>query len=53
MHPIRSTWTKAIFNNNINNRKLTFMWKLYNTLLNDILVKEGIKKENYGLLRVQ
>ena len=34
-----------IFNNNINNRKPTFTWKLNNTLLNDTLVKEGIKKE--------
>jgi hypothetical protein len=32
------------FNSNINNRKPTFMWKLNNTLLNDTLVKEGIKK---------
>jgi hypothetical protein len=36
---------RLIFNNNINNRKPTFMWKLNNTLLNDALVKEGIKKE--------
>jgi hypothetical protein len=36
---------KLIFNNNINNRKPTFTWKLNNTLLNDTLVKEGIKKE--------
>jgi hypothetical protein len=36
---------KLIFNNNINNRKPTFMWKLNNTLLNDTLVKEEIKKE--------
>jgi hypothetical protein len=35
----------VIFNNNINNRKPTFMWKMNNTLLNDIMVKEGIKKE--------
>ena len=34
-----------IFNNNINNRKPTYTWKLSNTLLNDILVKEEIKKE--------
>jgi hypothetical protein len=34
-----------IFNNNINNRKPTFTWKLNNTLLNDNLVKEEIKKE--------
>jgi hypothetical protein len=33
------------FNNNINNRKPTFTWKLNNTLLNDALVKEEIKKE--------
>jgi exonuclease III len=31
------------FNNNINNRKPTYMWKLNNTLLNDNLVKEKIK----------
>jgi exonuclease III len=33
------------FNNNINNRKPTFTWKLNNTLLNDTFVKEEIKKE--------
>jgi hypothetical protein len=43
MHPIRSPW--LIFNNNINNEKPTFTWKLNNTLLNDTLVKEGIKKD--------
>jgi hypothetical protein len=36
---------RLIFNNNINNRKPTFMWKLNNNLLNDTLVKEEIKKE--------
>ena len=36
---------RMIFNNKINNRKPTFMWKLNNTLLNDTSVKEGIKKE--------
>ena len=50
MHPIRLPWTKLIFNNNINNRKPTFTWKLNNTLLNDTLVKEGIKKEIKDLL---
>ena len=35
---------RLIFNNNINNGKPTFTWKLNNTLLNDTLVKEGIKK---------
>jgi hypothetical protein len=36
---------RLIFNNNINNGKPTFTWKMINTLLNDTLVKEGIKKE--------
>jgi hypothetical protein len=36
---------RLIFNNSINNRKPTFTWKLNNTLPNDILVKEEIKKE--------
>jgi hypothetical protein len=35
---------RLIFNNNINNGKPAFTWKLNNTLLNDTLVKEGIKK---------
>jgi hypothetical protein len=34
---------RLIFNNNINNRKPTLIWKLNNTLLNDTLVKEEIK----------
>jgi hypothetical protein len=41
---------RLIFNNNINNRKLTFRRKLNNTLLNDTFVKEGIKKEIEDLL---
>ena len=36
---------RPIFNDNINNGKPTFTWKLNNILLNDTLVKEGIKKE--------
>ena len=36
---------RLIFNNNINNGKPTFMWKVNNTHLNDTFVKEGIKKE--------
>jgi hypothetical protein len=36
---------RLIFNNNINNRKPTFTWKLNNILLNDTFAKEGIKKE--------
>ena len=50
MHPIRTPWTKADFNNNINNRKPTLMWKLNNTLLNDRLVQEEIKKEIKDIL---
>jgi exonuclease III len=34
---------RLIFNNNTNNRKRTFTWKLTNTLLNDTLVKLEIK----------
>jgi hypothetical protein len=33
------------FNNNINNTDRTLTWKLHNTLLNNTLVKEGIKNE--------
>jgi Rps23 Pro-64 3,4-dihydroxylase Tpa1-like proline 4-hydroxylase len=33
------------FSNNINNREPTYMWNLNNTLLNDKLVKEEIKKK--------
>ena len=36
---------RLIFKNKINNRKPTIMWKLNNTLLNNTLVKEEIKKE--------
>jgi hypothetical protein len=36
---------RLIFSNNINNRKPTFTWKQNDTLLNDSLVQEGIKKE--------
>jgi hypothetical protein len=36
---------RLIFNNNINYRKPTFTWKLNNTLLNDSLVNDEIKKE--------
>jgi hypothetical protein len=35
---------RLIFNNNKNYRKPTYMWKLNNSLLNN-LVKEEIKKE--------
>jgi hypothetical protein len=34
-----------IFNNNINNGKPTFTWKINNTLRSDTLIKEGIRKE--------
>jgi hypothetical protein len=36
---------RLIFNNNINNRKPAYMWKLKNILLNDNLVKKKIKKD--------
>ena len=36
---------RLIFNNNINNRKPTFTWKLKNTLLKGSLFKDEIKKE--------
>jgi hypothetical protein len=36
---------RLIFKNSINNIKPTFMWKLNNTLLNDSLDKDEIKKE--------
>jgi hypothetical protein len=36
---------RMVFNNNINNRKPIFMWKLNYTLLKDKLVTEEIKKE--------
>jgi exonuclease III len=35
---------RLIFNNSINSRKSTFTWKLNNTLLNDTLVKDEIRK---------
>ena len=35
---------RLIFRKNINKRTPTFMWSLNNTLLNDILVKEEIKR---------
>ena len=33
-----------VFNSNKNNRKPTYPWELINTLLNDNLVKEEVKK---------
>ena len=45
MHLSDNHGLRLIFNNNINNRKPTFTWKINYTLLNDTLVKEGIKKE--------
>jgi hypothetical protein len=36
---------RLIINNNINNGKPKFTWKMNNTLLKDTLVKEEIKKE--------
>jgi hypothetical protein len=44
-----------IFNNNIKNRKKTYMWTLNNTLLNDNLVKEEIKKKtkDFNLMKMK
>jgi hypothetical protein len=39
-----------VLNTNKNNGKHTYTWKLNNTLLNDNLVKEEIKKEIKGFL---
>ena len=36
---------RLVFNNNKNNRKPTYMWKLNNFLVSDIMVKEERKKE--------
>jgi hypothetical protein len=36
---------RLIFNNSIDNRKQTFTWKLNNSLFNDFLVNDEIKKE--------
>jgi hypothetical protein len=44
MPPIRSLWAKAGLQSRKNNRKPTYTWKLKNTVLNNILVKEEIKK---------
>ena len=42
---------RLIFNDCMNNRKPTYMWKQNNTLLNDNLVKEEIKKEIKDFLK--
>ena len=36
---------RQVFNNNKNNKKPTYTWKLINALLSDNMVKEEIKKE--------
>ena len=43
---------RLIFYNNINNRKPTFTWNLNNTLLEDNMVKEEIKKAVKDFFRV-
>ena len=35
---------RMVFNNNTDNKKLTYTWKLNNALLNDNMLKEEIKK---------
>jgi hypothetical protein len=47
---------RVVFNNNINNRKCIYTWKLNNTVLNDNFVKEEIKKEItdfYSLMKMK
>jgi hypothetical protein len=39
-----------VFNRKKNNGKITYSWKLNNSLLNDNLVKEKIKKGNKDFL---
>ena len=41
---------RLVVNNSKNYRKLTYTWKLNNSLLSDNLVREGIKKEIKGFL---
>jgi hypothetical protein len=43
---------KLLFNNNINNKKPTYLWKLNNYLLNGNLVTEEIKKEIKDFFRI-
>jgi hypothetical protein len=53
MHPIRSSYQilsdhhglRLLFNNSKNCKKSTYRWKLNNSLFNDNLVREEIKKE--------
>jgi hypothetical protein len=41
---------RLVLNNNKNNRKSTYLWKLNNILINDNFVKEAIKKKIKGFL---
>ena len=43
---------RLIVNSNTNSRKPTYTWKLNNALINDILVKEEIRKQNPRLFRI-
>ena len=47
MPPIRPQWSKSGLQQQQNNRKPTYTWKLNNTLHNDTLVKEEIKKSDF------
>ena len=53
MHPIDHHSLRLVFNNSENNRKSTYTWKLNNTLLNDNLVREEIKKEIKDFLELK
>jgi hypothetical protein len=50
MHPIKSLWNKAVFNNSKSYRKPTHIWKQKNSLLSDNLAMEEIKKEIKDLM---
>ena len=50
MHPFRSPWSEAGFNNNKDNKKPIYTWKLNKALLNNSKVKEEIKEEIKDIL---
>jgi hypothetical protein len=50
MHPIRASRLRLVFNNDKNNRKPTYTWKLNNSVLSDKLVREEIKNESKDFL---
>ena len=45
IHPIKHHCLRLVFINSKNNRKHSYTWKLNNSLLNDNLIRQEIKKE--------